>query len=241
MSCPHRPLPHSLRLPIAGLLALALVASLSAGAWANHTMPTCFGQTPTVVGTNGADTFSDTDPEDPLRAGDVLLSLGGADRVTLEGNTPRLLICTGAGQDSVVSEDAGGEGGVSINGQAGADRIYDRSYARPPTGHRMRLYGGPGADFLRGGPANDKIAGGSGPDRASGAYGNDFIRMGRGRDRAEGTAGADRIGGGPGHDVLSGGYLISDPGRPDVGTDRVGGGPGRDKCWAEETRACEAP
>jgi Ca2+-binding RTX toxin-like protein len=99
-------------------------------------VPTCFGETPTIVGTSLNNVINGT-------AGrDVIVGLGGAD--TINGLGGDDLICGGDGPDIV----NGGDGADRIDGGAGNDD----------------LNGGRGDDFLDGGLQNDSLRGDDGRD-----------------------------------------------------------------------------
>jgi Ca2+-binding RTX toxin-like protein len=99
-------------------------------------IPTCFGETATIVGTALNNTINGT-------AGrDVIVALGGADRIN------------GLGGDDLI---CGGDGPDVINGGDGADRIDGG--ASPDD-----LNGGRGNDFLDGGLHNDSLRGDDGRD-----------------------------------------------------------------------------
>ena len=102
------------------------------------------------------------------------------------------------------------------------------------------VFGGPGADDVRGfgdgtlivgGPGDDEqiatcgdqiIQGGPGNDYISGGTGNDRAEAGPGRDQIAGGHGQDEISGGAGNDLVSGGY----------GRDEIEAGAGDDEVWS---------
>lgn len=66
-----------------------------------------------------------------------------------------------------------------------------------PVNIPMRIFGGEGADVLRGGRLDDHLDGGPGNDTISALAGNDFV------DEGESMSGADVVNGGEGLDTLS--------------------------------------
>lgn len=115
----------------------------------------CGGQTPTKVGTPGADIIDGTDGPD------VIHGLGGND------------IIRGLGGDDVI---CGGTGNNIINGGNGNDTL------RGMDGNDV-LNGGNGFDRLLGGAGNDTLNGNDGNDRLDGLEGNDTCDGGPGVDR----------------------------------------------------------
>jgi YVTN family beta-propeller protein len=169
----------------------------------------CFGQVPTIIGTNGPDNLIGT--EGP----DVIHGLGGNDRI--EGRGGNDLICGGDGDDTLYGFYSYAVGGViffdpdSLDGGNGNDKLYG-SFGNDT------LIGGPGNDELRAdlifqGPApllplgNDTLDGGPGDDVLIGGGGADYLNGGDGNDELYGddpevlsVFGADRLDGGPGTD-----------------------------------------
>jgi Ca2+-binding RTX toxin-like protein len=82
------------------------------------------------------------------------------------------------------------------------------------------LFGGPGADTLKGGARNDVLLGGSGSDILIGGDRSDYLSGQRGNDRILAGSGRDTCLGGSGNDV----FFVRDRLR-----DLVGGGPGTDR------------
>lgn len=82
-----------------------------------------------------------------------------------------------------------GLGGVTVNGDDGADSIV----------------GSAGADEVFGGEGDDTMDGGLGSDTLLGEIGEDLLRGGTGDDSLSGGKGVDTIDGGLGADVISGG------------------------------------
>lgn len=112
--------------------------------------------------------------------------------------------------------DAGGSGGVVIDGSADPDEIIGSD-------GDDRLYGHGGNDTLWGGPGDDRLYGGEGDDRLFGEEGDDLLFGGPGDDLLDGGPGNDMLWGGPGNDtfVFRDGYghdVIMDF---DPATDRV--------------------
>ncbi|WP_370252032.1 calcium-binding protein [Streptomyces sp. V4I8] len=86
----------------------------------------------------------------------------------------------------------------------------------------VTLLGGPGADSLSGGSANDTIEGDEGADFLSGGAGNDTLGGGTGADRIFGGSGNDSIEGRDGPDIING----------DAGNDVIDGGSGNEQIVA---------
>ncbi len=84
---------------------------------------------------------------------------------------------------------------------------------------RASLYGGDGADTLRGDLAGDWLEGNDGNDLLDGGAGADALLGGAGADTLRGGPGNDSLVGGPGDDELHGG----------PGSDQLRGGPGFDR------------
>jgi Ca2+-binding RTX toxin-like protein len=225
-------------------LAAALYAVPVAGA---QGVPTCFGQSATIVGTSAADDIDGTDGPD------VIVGLGGAD--TIRGQGGGDLICGGAGHDTL----RGGPGADKLNGG--------------PSGNIF--HGGPGDDLLLGAPGGDEfwpepgvdvirgrgsgldlvrydaakrsvrvdlregVATGQGKDTIRGVRnvigsshadfiaGDDRENLGRG-NLLEGNGGADRILGRGGDDVLLDGRFHEGGFGRSAGADILRGGPGSD-------------
>jgi hypothetical protein len=114
----------------------------------------CFGQTPTIIGTDKSETITGT-PGD-----DVILGQGGDDMITGGGGND--FICGGAGNDVI----DGNQGRDFVDGNAGNDT----------------LRGGDGNDVLQGAAGNDTIAGGPGNDKIYGALGDDLLDGGEGHN-----------------------------------------------------------
>jgi Ca2+-binding RTX toxin-like protein len=92
-------------------------------------------------------------------------------------------------------------GGFEVNAGAGDDSVTVAREVPVP----VTLRGGPGADRLTGGAADDKLVGGPGDDVLAGRGGADSLFGGPGDDRLVGSGGDDLLHGGPGEDVLLGG------------------------------------
>ena len=134
----------------------------------------CFGLTPTILGTSGNDTLRGTNKRD------VIMGFGGDDRI-LGGNGDDV-ICGGAGND--VTE--GGNGSDQVDGGFGVDQVS----------------GDNGDDALVGGPGNDVMSGGNGNDVMHGGTGDDHLAGNNGNDTLVGGPGVDVLDGGNGNDTL---------------------------------------
>ncbi|HEX2296721.1 MAG TPA: hypothetical protein VHN37_15620 [Actinomycetota bacterium] len=206
---------------------VALTASLVPPAVAQG--GSCFGKTPTIVGTRARDHLFGT-PGD-----DVIDGLGSHDWIE-----------AGAGDDTICGSDGyddiyGGPGDDSIDGgddlddswgQDGADTILtgDAEYYRL------------GQDLAVGGPGDDSIDGDAGPNLLYGGPGDDVIR-GHGAQFDDcdcETQFDEELHGGPGNDELTGGAIggsniwnqvfVPGPGDDDVDTGRLEEVPGSEDC-----------
>ncbi len=206
------------------LLALAAVPAPAAGTSARGTL-TCFGRTPTRIGTSGTDVIRGT------KARDVIVGLAGADRIRGGGGAD--LICGGTGGDRLL----GGRGRDVLAGGHGDDRLVGRrlgnTYFRPGAGNDVVIGSrrGPdsvhfeeavhavvadlragisrgqgfdrlvGVDAIFGGPYADRLSGGHRGNRLVGRAGNDTLVGRGGRDFLSGQGSDDVMRGGPGVDV----------------------------------------
>jgi hypothetical protein len=137
----------------------------------------CYGQRPTIVGTDRADVIEGT----PGR--DVIAALGGDDTVRSIGGND--LVCLGAGNDRFGFADHFARSDtLSVDGGTGNDTI---------AGHRGGAGAGAGRDLLQGGIGNDDLFGGFGVDRAQGGPGQDEVdtRFNDPNDTADGGDGVD--------------------------------------------------
>ncbi|MFN3218662.1 MAG: hypothetical protein ACE367_19375 [Acidimicrobiales bacterium] len=116
-------------------------------------VPTCAGQTATIVAVEGAATMGT--PGDDVIVGtdgdDVIFGRGGDDAICALGGDD--LVVAGSGNDRII----GGPGNDRIRGGAGNDRSA----------------GGPGNDRIIGGQGRDRSVGGPGVDRCVGGPGAD--------------------------------------------------------------------
>lgn len=134
----------------------------------------CFGLTPTIVGTPGNDTLRGTNNRD------VIMGLGGDDRI-LGGNGDDV-ICGGSGNDVI----EGGNGNDQVDAGSGADQVT----------------GANGDDALVGGTGNDVMSGGNGNDVLHGGRGDDSLAGNNGDDTLVGGSGTDALDGGNGSNTL---------------------------------------
>jgi Tol biopolymer transport system component len=193
------PTPRVLALAVDGVYG-ALRSSLR-GARA----PACFGEAPTIVGTEQADMLKGTDGDD------VIVGLGGDD--TIDGGDGVDAICGGEGNDSIGAEGliavlSGGPGDDSL---LGGNCICVAAYDEAPGGVKVDLGAGTatgwGNDLLRnieavsGSPFDDVLIGGSDPDLLDGSGGNDTITGNGGDDFVRGGEGDDLLDGGTGSDA----------------------------------------
>ncbi|WP_456412667.1 M91 family zinc metallopeptidase [Thiolapillus sp.] len=176
--------------------------------------------------------------------------LGKEATVTRRGT--EVVIDTGAGNDRIrISQDAKTGGlAVTVNGEEAVFSPSDKLVIKAGEGNdtiwvdrdvtvRLRLEGGDGNDFIRGGSGDDVIQGGKGNDRLHGGGGDDYINGSMGRDIIYGDAGNDVIYGGRGDDLLFGNagndYLEGSAGADLIfgndGNDLISGGTGNDRLY----------
>jgi Ca2+-binding RTX toxin-like protein len=220
---------------LVALASCALVPAMQAGA--QQELPSCFGETPTIVGTPGNDHIRGTRGPDVIQTlggNDVVHGFGGDDIIC--GDTGHDKLFGGKGDDTLHKES----GGALMKGGPGDDRVFgglgdDRMYGGPGIDYmlggnsdeedfhpgRDRMYGGPDHDFMDGGLGSDRMFGGPGDDTVQGGVGNgsDRVSGGPGDDEVSGSFGDDRLFGGPGNDKFF----------PNEGNDQVSGGPGNDR------------
>jgi Ca2+-binding RTX toxin-like protein len=149
---------------------------------ASATVPTCFGQPATIVGTDGPD-----DLIGQSGVADVIYGGGGNDRISggafyedddVPGHAADLL-CGGPGDDGVSGGPGddrinGGDGNDFVRGRAGADVVQGNAgndTVRDETFADMDRMN----DLLRGGSGDDYMTTAWGIDKAYGGTGNDTI------------------------------------------------------------------
>jgi Ca2+-binding RTX toxin-like protein len=167
----------------------------------------------TLTGGSGADVFFFG--VERFAAGDRINGGAGADVVVLRGDynvvfnadtftnieTVTLMSATDtrfasgglAYNYNVTTHDANVAAGATFTFNGGALRsdetvVFNGS---AETNGNFRLFGGSGADVLRGGAGDDLIRSNAGNDQLFGGGGNDILRGGLGADRIEGGAGND--------------------------------------------------
>jgi len=205
-------------------LIIILTQFFSQSAYSQQT--TCFGLTPTIIGTEQDDVLTGTS------ADDVIVGLGGND--TIDGLAGKDKICAGDGNDNVV----GGDGDDSIDGGDGDDVISGDNKNDILIGGfgNDTIDGGDGDDNIEGNEGSDDLDGGLGKDTISGGDDNDNINGGDGDDNLSGGGGDDLIIGGNKNDTISGGLgndeLHGNEGDDNIdgneGDDIIDGGPGKD-------------
>lgn len=163
-----------------------VAGTLGRGAWLLAGVVTCFGMTPTKIGTGGNDALIGT-PGD-----DVIVGMGGDDVIDGKGGNDRL--CGDEGNDTI----RGGIGDDRIDGGPGNDGLHGNP-------GNDTILGDEGNDVITGDDGDDVIDGGLGDDRITGDPGNDTILGDEGNDVISGNAGNDRLDGGLGFDRLDGG------------------------------------
>jgi myo-inositol-hexaphosphate 3-phosphohydrolase len=178
---------------------------------------TCFGETATIVGTEGNDIIIGTEGKD------VIVGLGGVDDIKGRGGDD--VICGGDGDDIIHGETGddkinGDAGNDMLNGGEGNDIIFGGPDNDEINGYLDddELYGDAGIDTLNGGPGHDTLNGGTEDDLLNGGEGNDELNGNDGHDTLNGGEDVDELNGGPGNDILNG----------SSGVDTLDGGPGND-------------
>jgi Ca2+-binding RTX toxin-like protein len=218
------------------LVAAPVILFLSAAtATAQTPIPTCGGETATLVGTEGPDVLTGTE------GSDVIVALGGDDLVNGGGEGLGVdLICGGEGNDTL---NAGGGLAAALSGDGGDDTLAPGTtvlslafYFDSPGPVTVDLAAGTGTGwgndtFLRltgavGSQHDDVLSGSARGDYLDGQGGNDQLRALAGSDVVDGDAGDDLLDGGTGRDTLQ--YGAPGRARIDLGT-RVATGWGRDR------------
>ena len=176
---------RSLHTVVIGLAALGAAltapavatASSSVPSWTGPVpVPTCWGRTPTIVGTPGNDTIRGSTPRS-----DVIHGLGGNDIIILSPDYEEDAgdwVCGGTGVDYLKGSLGpdhlrGGDGRDYVDGWVGAD------IAEGSAGHdRVQDCEGENGiedDILRGGPGADVLCSQWGDDRVYAGRGNDVL------------------------------------------------------------------
>lgn len=164
--------------------------------------------TPSILGTNGANTLFGTEFADNIKAykgNDVIHGSGGADKIDGGIGTDTITY-----QASAVGVDVDLTRLTQLGGFAEGDRftyiesITGSSFADLIMGDERgnTLLGGGGDDIVEGRAGADTLDGGAGNDQIYGGADKDAIFGGDGDDRIEGGAAADQITGGAGRDVF---------------------------------------
>ena len=181
----------------------------AAGAGAQTQIPKCFGETATIVGTEGNDVLTGTDDDD------VIVGLGGDD--TINGGPEGLAtdaLCGGEGNDTI---NAGNGLIAGLSGDNGDDRyepgdvaIAIAVYLDSPAPITVDLTAGTatgwgtdtmvGIDGVIGSNLDDVLAGNARSNLLDGRAGNDRLTGLGGSDLLDGDAGNDVMDGGPGTD-----------------------------------------
>lgn len=235
---------------LGGLVTTLLMVLMPPGMTASkESRPTCFGKTPTLVGTPRSDVLKGTS------GADVIAGLGGDDRI--QGGKGEDRICASRGNDVAI----GGAHWDRINTGKGNDKAIGRRGTDDLLGAQGDdvLKGGPGPwDFIIPGSGRDRVLGGGhfnviqywpsqrainvnlkkglitgwGRDRVSGVYQiegtqfSDTMVGGRRTNTFLGFGGDDRIRAGGGRDAVYAGS----------GDDFLHGGPGRDLIGFADSR-----
>lgn len=165
------------------ILAGLMTAGLMMGAPAAKAGATCFGEPPTIEGTNGSDTINGTSKRD------VIFAYGGRDLVRARGGND--VVCGAGANDRIL----GGTGKDLLSGDGGADVVK----------------GGGGFDQVFGGAGNDEVYGNASFDYVFGLGGIDDLFGGGAQDILFGGTSSDLLHGGPNpFDVAS--YFFSENG-----------------------------
>jgi RTX calcium-binding nonapeptide repeat (4 copies) len=224
----------------ASVAALLLMSSLLVSFAAPARTRSCFGASPTIVGSNRSEIIHGTP------GNDVIMGRRGRDRIWGGGGDD--LICGGAGADIIragpgrdrvdggrgtdivragADDDIlrGGNGRDFLSGGSGTDEL---DLSASPRGVRVDLGRGTvvgkgtdpviGIENVRGSSFDDVLIGDEDGNQLVGGPGNDRLVGGPGNDLLLGDGGADILRGGDGDDALDGGE----------GDDTLYGGPGSD-------------
>lgn len=232
--------------------AIVLLLTAVAPATAQATVPTCFGEKATIVGTKGADRITLT------KKHDVVVSLGGNDTIVPEFYVPddgsesdpyiysapspsHDLVCTGEGNDWIIGDQGSSGYAYAVDAGPGNDRIGSGALIYAGSGWDVVAYRDCSPTEIHGGRGDDDIVSGHSAYAEEGDEGprpdrcpddDDTIWGDEGNDRIHGADGDDVIYGGPGHDDISGGtgnnrlygWAGSDMLRGDTGNDFLDGG-----------------
>ncbi len=173
----------------------------------------------TLVSGNGNDTLDGGSGVDTAIVG--LTDAGETVRIDQRGGdfqvavqSPERSATTFRNIEDLVVETAGGDDVISVSG------AINNRFA-------VKVDGGAGNDWIRGGNGSETLRGGEGDDSVFGSNGNDILEGGAGRDTLDGSNGSDTVFGGAGDDDVFGGN-DRDVLNADDGDDRVFGGNGRD-------------
>ena len=155
------------RLAPVSLIAIVVSGALP-GIIPASAVTSCYGKSPTIVGTAGSDELIGTGGPD------VIVARGGDDTIRARGGDDR--VCAGDGFDLV----DGGGGRDRIAGNVGGDALNGNG------GNDLIEAGAGSVEALFGGRGNDRIFGGSGDrDSMIGGPGDDVMDGGPGLDLAE--------------------------------------------------------
>src|SRR5262249_14998320 len=143
-----------------------------------------FNGTLTITGTDGADSIY-------VKQTDTQTTVSGVTGFFETNEIRRIVVNSGAGNDTVILDQAGFEvtKPAVIRAGAGNDTVH----------------GGLAADYIDGEAGNDRLQGSGGADQIAGDTGNDLISGNAGSDSLAGGAGNDSLYGGGGVDHIWGG------------------------------------
>ncbi len=169
------------------------------------------GETATLNGGDGDDTFSVSDTGD---TSDRIYGQAGNDRVTLLSAAKLPFFDGGSGVDSVDLQESE-RASISIDGMPSVENVINIHDGQavigndlnnllevsPSAGGPVTLIGGGGNDTLVGSAGNDSLEGDGGNDSIVGGPGIDLLRGGSGNDTLDGGTGADDLFGDSGNDT----------------------------------------
>ena len=230
-------------LALLGVLALTLVSATAAGSLTGAGKArTCFGKSPTILGTPHRDSIKGTSGRD------VIISLGGDDSVRSgQGND---YVCAGSGDDNVhAAEDFnhvnGGPGDDWIDGRRGPGNVVIGGKGADHVQAEGKLDGGSGNDTLESygyldpadSPVPDVTDGGSGKDQIYGCGGTPAPQRpatAPGPPRQQAWAWPECYIGGNGNAELLKGGADEDRVFGGGGSDRLQGNGGKDRLYGED-------
>jgi Ca2+-binding RTX toxin-like protein len=217
------------------VLVLALTAGSATGAGRSRT---CFGKSPTIVGTQQRDSIRGT----PGR--DVIIALGGNDGI--RSRQGKDFVCAGPGNDIIHAAEGvnymnGGPGDDWLDGRRGPGNVSIGSRGKDLIEAEGKAEGGPGNDKIESygylspsqSPFADVSEGGSGNDKLYGCGGNRTSQLGP-RPAPSSWAWPDCYAGGGGNAELFKAGSDDDKVFGAGGNDRLRGNGGADRLYGED-------